>query len=149
MMRGWWHWISGGDGNMVWHGMVLVAVLLPLASLTIDVPRYYSLRTRLQLAADGSAEASARCLDFLHFQNIGESRLLPDCVTRDSSTIFGLATQDLAAKGYQPTLGSVLVDESLDTVAVDASGRTTLFFGMTPAFAVEVRAVSSFRMDKR
>jgi len=134
---------------MVWHGIVLVAVLLPLASLTIDVPRYFSLRARLQLAADGSAEASARCLDFLHFQNVGESRLLPECVTRDSAAIFGLATQDLAAKGYQPALGTITIDEVVDRVEVEASGRTTLFFGLTPSFTVDVRAVSGFRMDKR
>ncbi len=142
-------WVVGDEGNMVWHALILITVLIPLASLTIDVPRYYTLRSRLQLAADASAESAARCLDFDHFRNVGESRLLADCVTTDLAQFFGLATQDLRAKGYSPALGGVAVDEVADTVAVDASGTTTLFFGLTPQFTVNVRAVSSFRMDLR
>ena len=80
---------------------------------------------------------------------MGEVRLLADCVPREANTLFGLATQDLAAKGYSPRLGMVAVDEGADTVDVDASGTTTLFFGLMPAFTVDVHAKSSFRMDQR
>lgn len=150
MMLGWWRrWLLGDDGNMVWNSLILVTVLLPLASLTIDVPRYYTLRSRLQLAADAAAESAARCLDFEHFRHSGESRLRQDCIDTDSARLFILSTQDLTAKGYVPTLGAVSVDEVTDTVEVDASGTTTLFFGLTPQFTVNVRAVSSFRMDLR
>lgn len=143
------NWLTNRSGNMVWHALILVTVLIPLASLTIDVPRYYTLRSRLQLAADAAAESASRCLDFDHFRNVGESRLRPDCVNTDSAQFFALSTQDLTAKGYIPALRNVAIDETADTVAVEASGTTTLFFGLTPQFTVNVRAVSSFRMDLR
>jgi hypothetical protein len=142
-------WLLGRGGDMVWSALVIVTVLLPLASLTIDVPRYFTLRSRLQLAADATAEAMARCVDTVHFQNVGETRLHRECVEADAGTIFGQATQDLAAKGYSPNLGAVAVDEAADRVTVDASGTTVLFFGLTPQFSVDVRAVSSFRMEER
>ena len=149
MLGQWRGWVVGSEGNMVWHALILVTVLVPLASLTIDVPRYFSLRSRLQLAADGAAVAAARCLDFDHFRNVGESRLRGDCVTVDSAQFFTLSTEDLASKGYAPALGTVAIDEVADTITVEASGTTALFFGLTPRFAVNVRAVSSFRMDVR
>ena len=63
-------WLVGDEGNMVWHALILITVLIPLASLTIDVPRYYTLRSRLQLAADAAAESASRCLDFRFLKNI-------------------------------------------------------------------------------
>ena len=134
---------------MVWNALVVVAVLLPLASLTIDVPRYFTLRARLQLAVDAAAEAAARCVDMPHFQNAGDARLRVGCVQQEANRFFALSTGDLAAKGYAPALGAVVVDESGDTVSAEASGTTRLVFNLTPEFAVHVQAVSSFRMDKR
>ena len=54
---------------------MLITVLVPLAGLAIDVPRYFTLRARLQLAADAAAEAAARSVDIPHFRNTGEVRL--------------------------------------------------------------------------
>lgn len=142
-------WLRQCGGDMVWNALVIITVLLPLASLTIDVPRYFTLRARLQLAADAAAAAVARCVDVTHFQQSGETRLRSDCVATEPGFIFSQATQDLHSKGYAPSLGAVAVDEGEDTVSVAASGTTTLFFGLTPAFAVNVSTVSSFRMDQR
>ncbi len=59
---------------MVWNALVIVTVLLPLAGLAIDVPRYFALRSRLQIAADAGAEAAARAVDIRHYINTGETR---------------------------------------------------------------------------
>ena len=56
-------WLLGRRGDMVWNALVIVTVLLPLAGLAIDVPRYFALRSRLQIAADAGAEAAARAVD--------------------------------------------------------------------------------------
>ena len=56
---------------MVWNALVIVTVFLPLAGLAIDVPRYFALRSRLQIAADAGAEAAARQVDIPHYQNTG------------------------------------------------------------------------------
>lgn len=142
-------WLRQCQGDMVWNALVIITVLLPLASLTIDVPRYFTLRARLQLGADAAAAAAARCVDVAHFQNVGETRLRSDCAVTEPGFIFRQATQDLQSKGYTPRLDTIAVDEGDDTVSVAASGTTTLFFGLTPSFSVHVRAVSRFRMDQR
>ena len=142
-------WLTDNAGDMVWQTVVLVSVLLPLASLCIDVPRYFTLRSRLQLALDGATQAAAQCVDFRHFQNVGETRLLPDCVQSESRLVFAHATQDIQSKGYQPALGNITVDEQRDLVSGSAHGTTTLFFGLSPHFEVTVEAVSLVRMEKR
>lgn len=143
------NWLKREDGDMVWQTVVLVSVLLPLASLCIDVPRYFTLRSRLQLALDGATQAAVQCVDMRHFQNVGETRLLPECVQSESNLVFAQATQDLQSKGYQPALTSIAVDEQLDQVSGKANGTTTLFFGLSPQFAVTVASVSKVRMEKR
>ena len=51
------------SGDMVWNALVIVTVLLPLAGLAIDVPRYFALRSRLQIAADAARKRRARQVD--------------------------------------------------------------------------------------
>lgn len=142
-------WLRSSHGDMVWNALVLITVLLPLASLTIDVPRYYVLKVRLQLAADATAEMTAQCVDFPHFQNTGETRLDSQCWWSQAHNLFAATVQPLESKGYQPRLDQIAVDEQNDIVRVDASGSTRLFFGVTPAVRVQVTAQSKFRMEMR
>lgn len=141
-------WLLGRRGDLVWNTLVVITVLLPLAGLAIDVPRYFTLRTRLQLAADAAAEAAARSMDIPHFRNTGEVRLSGDAYGAAGAE-FARATGDLAARGYAPALGAIQVDEGGDTVTVHASGTTQIFFALSPSFTVPVVAQSRFRMDQR
>ena len=138
----------GRRGDLVWNTLVVITVLIPLAGLAIDVPRYFTLRTRLQLAADAAAEAAARSVDIPHFRNTGEVRLAGDAYGNAAAEFAG-ATGDLAARGYAPSLGAIQVDEGGDTVTVHASGTTQVFFALSPHFTVPVVAQSRFRMDQR
>jgi hypothetical protein len=142
-------WLRSRRGDMVWNSLVLVAVLLPLASFTIDVPRYYVLRSRLQLAADAAAQATAQCVDMAHFQNTGETRLELGCRQREPHQVFQATVAPLLVRGYTPTLTAVLVDEAADTVTIRAQGATRLFFDLTPPITVRVAARSTFRMEVR
>ncbi|MBP7961445.1 MAG: hypothetical protein KBG20_03745 [Caldilineaceae bacterium] len=142
-------WLRSSGGDLVWSSLLVIAVLLPLASLTIDVPRYLILRTRLSLAADAVAAGTARCVDVSHFQNTGESRLNPFCVDRTSRDLFAEATTGLTANGFSPSLTGVAIDETADTITVSASGTTRLFFQTTPNVTVNVDSRSRFRMDVR
>ena len=132
---------------MIWSSIVLITVLLPLASLTIDVPRYYVLRSRLQLAADAATEATAQCVDVVHFQHTGETRLQAWCQADEPTLIFQPIVQPLLDKGYRPRLTAVEVDEAADTVTVRAAGETRLFFGLTPPVTLEVSARGGYRME--
>ena len=56
-------WLLGRRGDMVWNALVIVTVLLPLAGLAIDVPRYFALlrrRSRVGLRDRGGRPARPR-----------------------------------------------------------------------------------------
>ena len=142
-------WLQDTRGDLVWTTMVLVAVLIPLGGLSIDVSRYFLLRSTLATGADAAAAAAAQCLDITHFQNTGDVRLLPDCATAEAHDAFVANVADLDAITYHPQFTSISIDEGLDEVDVNAQGDIRLIFGMTPAFTVEVQASSRYRMESR
>jgi Flp pilus assembly protein TadG len=134
---------------MVWNALVIVTVLLPLAGLAIDVPRYFALRSRLQIAADAGAEAAARAVDIRHYINTGETRLEPDRYGGEAAWAFETAVTDLRARGYTANLDGVDLDEGADAVATRASGTIRLFYNLTPPVTVRVTATSWYRMIQR
>ena len=143
------HWLLGRTGDMVWNALVIVTVLLPLSGLAIDVPRYFALRSRLQIAADAGAEAAARTVDIRHYINTGETRLEPDRYAGDAAWAFETAVADLRARGYTATLDGVDLDEAADAVSTRASGTIRLFYNLTPPVTVRVGATSWYRMIQR
>jgi hypothetical protein len=134
---------------MVWSAVILVAVFLPLASLTLDVPRYYVLRSRLQLGADAAAQTAAGCVDTLHFQNTGETRLDFWCQRSEPYQVFYATVMPLTTAQVNATLVSVTADETADTVTATAYGNIHPFFGLTPAVTLWVEARSRYRMEAR
>ena len=89
---------------MVWNALVIVAVLLPLAGLTIDVPRAFILRARLQAACNAASEAAARAIDVPHFRDTGEVRLDTGKALASAQNYFAAGTSSLAGGGYQPAM---------------------------------------------
>jgi Flp pilus assembly protein TadG len=142
-------WLLGQRGDMVWNALVIVTVLLPLAGLAIDVPRYFALRSRLQIAADAGAEAAARTVDIRHYINTGETRLEPDRYAGEAAWAFDTAVTDLRARGYTATLDGVDLDEGADAVSTRASGTIRLFYNIAPPVTVHVGATSWYRMIRR
>jgi uncharacterized membrane protein len=141
-------WLFDRRGDMIWSTVILATVVLPLAGLAIDAPRYFALRSRLQIAADAAAEAAARAVDVRHFATTGETRLQPDACS-EAGWAFTAATGDLAAKGYSAHLVACQVDEAADTVATQANGTLRLFYNLSPPFTARVQASSRFRMIRR
>ncbi len=141
-----WSFVLGRPGDMVWNALVIVTVLLPLLGLAIDVPRYFALRSRLQIAADAGAEAAARTVDIRHYINTGETRLEPDRYAGEAAWAFETAVADLRARGYTANLDGVDLDEGADAVATRASGTIRLFYNLTPPVTVHVGATSWYRM---
>lgn len=146
------HWfadrrfLTGRSGDMVWNALVIVTVLLPLAGLAIDVPRYFALRSRLQIAADAGAEAGARAVDIRHYINTGETRLEPGRCGGEAAWAFDTAVADLRARGYTANLDGVDLDEDADAVSTRASGTIRLFYNLLPPVTVHVGATSWYRM---
>ena len=143
------NWLRDRRGDLVWSTLVIVTVLLPLGGLSLDVPRYFLLRSNLATAADASAAAAAQCVDMPHFQNTGETRLLPDCALAEARDAFVANPHNLDPATYHPRFVSLSIDEGQDEVTVRAAGDLRLIFGLTPAFTVQVTAVSRYRMIVR
>ncbi len=140
------NWLRDCRGDLVWSTLVIVTVLLPLGGLSLDVPRYFLLRSNLATAADAAAAAAAQCVDAPHFQNTGETRLLPDCALAEARDAFVASLHNLDPATYHPRFVSLSIDEGQDEVTVRAAGDLRLIFGLTPAFTVNVSAVSRYRM---
>ena len=141
--------VFGRAGDLVWNALVIVTVLLPLSGLAIDAPRYFALRTRLQIAADAGAEAAARTVDIRHYVNTGETRLEPDRYAGEAAWAFETAVADLRARGYTATLEGVDLDEGADAVSTRTSGTIRLFYNLTPPITVHAGATSWYRMIQR
>ncbi|MCO6450156.1 MAG: hypothetical protein J5I90_05135 [Caldilineales bacterium] len=144
------HWLQDRRGDLVWSTLVLVTVLIPLGGLSIDVPRYFRLRSTLATGVDAAAAAAAaQCGDIHHFQNSGDVRLMPDCAQSAARDAFAGSVAGLHQPTYRPRLDAIAIDEGADEVSATASGDLTLMFGLTPAFTIEVEARSRYRMIVR
>lgn len=141
-----WNWLFNRDADLIWSSVVLVAVLLPLASLTLDVPRYFVLRSRLQLAADTAAEAAAQCVDIPHFQATGETTLDYWCAYAEPESVFRRSVAPLRAKGYGLYISFIGMDSAQQSVTVYAQGDMPVFFALTPRLTVRVEARSAYRV---
>jgi hypothetical protein len=141
--------LLGARGDLVWNTLVIVTVLLPLSGLAIDVPRYFALRGRLQIAADAAAEAAARAVDVRHYIHTGETRLEPDRYAGEAHWTFEAAVADLRARGYTAALDGIDLDEAADAVSTRASGTIRPFYNLAPPVTLRVGATSWFRLTRR
>ena len=139
-------WLCNRDADLIWSSIVVVAVLVPLAALTLDVPRYFVLRSRLQTAADAAAEAGAQCVDIPHFQATGET--LPDywCAYSDPESVFRRSVAPLRAKGYGLYVAFIGIDQRQQSITIYAQGDMPVFFALTPRLIVRVEARSAYRV---
>ena len=140
-------WLCNRDADLVWSSIVVVAVLVPLAALTLDVPRYFILRSRLQLAADAAAEAAAQCVDITHFQNTGETRLNQWCAWGEAENVFRQTVAPLRSKGYGIYAAQIGVDPARQSVAIYGRGEMPIFFALTPRLTVRAQATSLYRVE--
>ncbi len=140
-------WLFGRRGDMVWSAIVIVTVMLPLASLTIDIPRYFRLSGQLSQALETTGQGLVNtCLDMGHFEQSGQVRLVDVCLYYESGALFILNTQDLAWRGYQPLLTNFGYNPSTQRLHVEGEGTLTVFFGLTPAITIRRSVESRVRM---
>ena len=81
-------WLRGVSGDMVWNALVVITVVLPLLSFSVDVPRYFILRSALKNAADSAAEAAARSVDVRAWRESGEVWFDRDRALYEATTTF-------------------------------------------------------------
>ena len=139
-----WRWLAEKRGDIVWNTLVIVTVMLPLMGFTLDIPRYFILRSTLQNAVDAAAEAAAQTLDAAAFINAGEIRL-DDYAASSANNAFYAAASPMTDRGYNMVLDGIHIDEANDRVTAAAHGEIRYIFGLTPAIAIRVQGQSSYR----
>ena len=139
----------GERGDMVWAALILVFVLLPLAGLAVDAPRYFALKEVLQTATDNAAQAAARCVDMAHFRETGETILDETCARGEAVVMFEATVSPLRKKGYTARLVSLTVDRAHQSVTAVAEGDLRLIFNLTPHITVRAHTTSEYRVEVR
>jgi len=140
-------WLRERRGDMVWIAIVIVTVMLPLASLTMDIPRYFRLSGQLSQALEATGQGVVNtCLDMGHFEQSGQVRLVDVCLYYESGALFVLNTQDLAGRGYQPRLTGIAYSHSTQRLYLEGEGSLSVFFGLTPALTLRRSVESRVRM---
>ena len=137
-------WLTEKRGDMVWNTLVIVTVMLPLMSFTLDIPRYFILRSTLQNAADAAAEAAAQTPDAAALINAGDTRLA-DFAARFARDAFYAAASPMTARGYTLSLDDISIDEAHNRVTATAHGDIRYFFGLTPPVTIRVQAQARYR----
>jgi Flp pilus assembly protein TadG len=129
---------------MVWNALIIVTVMIPLMGFTLDIPRYFILRSTLQNAADAAAESAAQTLDAAAFINAGDVKL-SSYAAQSANKTFYAAAAPMTAKGYALSLDGVSIDEGKDAVSATAHGDIRYLFGLTPSVSIRVQAQSRYR----
>ena len=141
--------IRGEQGDMVWAALILVFVLLPLAGLAVDAPRYFALKEALQTATDNAAQAAAQCVDLQHFRETGETILDEACARAEALAVVEATVVPLRRKGYTARLVSLTVDAGRQRVTATAEGGLRLIFNLTPRLTVRAHTTSEYRVAVR
>ena len=140
-------WLRGRRGDMVWSAIVIITVMLPLASLTIDIPRYFRLSGQLSQALEATGQGVVNtCLDMGHFERSGQVRMVDVCIYFESTALFTLNTQELTRRGYQPRMTDIRYDPTAQRLYLAGEGALSAFFGITPALTLRRSVESRVRM---
>jgi len=132
--------------SMVFWAVILALVFVPLMALAWDVSRLMYVRGELQKAADAAAEAAARQVDIAHYRQTGETLLRPEAV-QEACYVAYLNTRYLRARGYNPWVTHILVDQGSRTVRVGLAARMHILIpSITPPVTVHAEGVAQARM---
>src|SRR5690349_5949077 len=96
-----------GAFAMPYYAVVLAAVAVPLMILSLDVTRFFYLRTHLQSATDAACEAAAQALDLPHFKSTGEARVDLALARGYANREFSTTTSEQGITKYTPVLNGI------------------------------------------
>lgn len=132
---------------MPFYAIVLSTVALPLLILSVDVTRYFYMRTHLQSATDAACEAAAQAMDLPHFRSTGEGRIDLGRAGNQAWREFGASTQEQGITKYTPRItGMSLVSPRTVRCSASADMIPTFYGGKITA---SVETVSDMRVTRR
>ncbi|MEM2265378.1 MAG: pilus assembly protein TadG-related protein [Candidatus Hadarchaeales archaeon] len=133
--------------SLSWWAVVIAFLLLPLAGLAIEMPRYFLFRSSLQRAADATAEAAAYFgFDAPSFIYSGSPTLRPDWAQAVAWGTLGANTGWLGRRGQ---LTRFQLSLTPTTVYIELEARMNLIFPGVPSFPVRVRSQAQIRTATR
>lgn len=112
--------------SMAWTAAMFALFVLPMLTLMLDVPRFFLVRTRLQMATDAAAESgNLMGADNTNFLANQEIRFLPAEVNQAAYSTFGEVLRDAPHGLYAPQITRIDIDEQTNTVTVYAQAQIT------------------------
>lgn len=138
----------GEEGySLAWWAAFLGVLLLPLAGLAIEMPRYMAFKENVQRMADAAAEAGAHLgFDAPHYYATGEVRLQHAWAAQAAYSTIAQNSGWVAGKG---SITGVSVSINGRFIVVDVYARMRLFIPGVPSFPIHARAVSQARVNLR
>ncbi len=132
---------------MPFYAIVLATVALPLLVLSVDVTRYFYLRTHLQSALDAACEGGAQALDLPHFRSTGEGRINLSQASGYAGREFAASTVENGITKYSPRItGLSLASPRTLRCSASADMVPTFYAGKITA---SVSTVSDMRVSRR
>ncbi len=133
-------------GDMfAYFAILMVFLMVPLASLAIDIVRGMYVRGHLHTATDAACQAAADALDVPYFVQSGVKEIQPSLARSQASRVFSASLVDADRVGFTPSL-SVSVIAPLKARCVSSASVARLIPG-TPEMNVLVETVSEMRVS--
>lgn len=132
--------------STLWWVGFLTFCLVPLAALSVGLGRYFYARAEVQKAADAAALAAAQEVDLALYRDTGRIELMPSA----ASVAGGYATMNssyLAARGINPQVTGIVVDQAQRTVTVSmAADASSLFPSVLGGIVVRAEGEAEVRL---
>jgi hypothetical protein len=128
--------------------VIFATVLIPLASLSMDVPRALYVRMHLQAANDAACEAAAQALDIPKFQKTGTAEIDPGLARSYALREFNGTLRDQGVVDYKPSFAGLRL-LSPRTAGCRATAILTRFVPATPPMIIEVYTEAEMRVQSK
>jgi hypothetical protein len=136
--------LSRSGDAYAWFAVLMVFVVLPLSSLSIDVVRMMYVRGHLQTANDAACQSAADALDVARFISSGEKQINPALARFQAVREFSTTLQDAGRVRY--TIEGLAIDFPQPTFAhCVATVQVQHLMPQTPEMRVVVETTSEMR----
>ena len=132
-------------GDMfAYFGILMVFLMVPLSSLSIDIVRGMYVRGHLHTATDAACQAAAEALDAPHFVQSGIKQIKPSLARAQAGQVFGATLVDADGVGFSPSL-SVSIVAPLKARCIATASVARLIPG-TPEMNIRTETISEMRV---
>ena len=127
--------------------IAILFIVLPLASLSVDVVRGMYVRTHLQAAADAACQAAANALDVPSFRSTGKQQINQGLGRSQAAGVFSSSLADASKVEFSPSLAVGFTGPT--TAHCTATATLVHLIPLTPPMTAVVQTTSQMRVVQR